>query len=97
MWERGVCAQASQETVHTAGIDDISSCIDWLIKEKVWSGGGAKKINTQNTFSLNDMTSAKMIKLIEEEGLEKELQLLVGKEWKYIEDSLRLSRKSKYE
>ena len=79
------------------GIDDISSCIDWLIKEKVWSGGGAKKINTQNTFSLNDMTSAKMIKLIEEEGLEKELQLLVGKEWKYIEDSLRLSRKSKYE
>lgn len=76
------------------GIDNIGSCIDWLKKEKVWTGDG--KINTHDTFSLNGMTREKMIREIESNNLEKELDVLVGVEWKNIEDSLLLNRKSKY-
>lgn len=79
------------------GIDNIGSCIDWLLKEDCWGGGGLKKINTRNTFSLDGMTRDKMIKGIEENGLQNELEELVGVSWKALEDSLRLDRKPKYE
>lgn len=79
------------------GIDDIGSCIDYLLKMKHWTGGGNAKINTAGDFSFETCTRAKLIKLIERDAEEETLQLVVEKVWNLFEDSLKLERKSKYE
>lgn len=78
------------------GIDDIGSCIDYLIKMKRWSGGGSAKINFHDDFSFESCTRSKLISLIEEGNHVRKLRKLVEKEWNTFEDSLRLGRKSKY-
>ena len=77
------------------GIDDIGSCIDYLIEMDRWSGGGSAKINHNGDFPFENCTKAKMTKLIEN-GYYQDLKNLVGKEWKTFEDSLKLNRKLKY-
>lgn len=76
------------------GIDDIGSCIDFLVKEKVWY---KKKLTIQATTLGLEGTRASLINQIEDKGLEGKLRRIVGKAWREIEDSLKLNRKSKYE
>lgn len=78
------------------GIDDIGSCIDFLLETKRWNGGGQSKINFKNDFEFDSCLRSKLISLIEENGLQRKLQKLVKREWDKIEDSLKLNRKSKY-
>lgn len=75
------------------GIDDIGSCIDFMVREKIWN---KKKLTIQVTDLNLEGTRASLIKQIEEKGLEKKLRRLVGRAWKQIEESLKLNRKSKY-
>lgn len=77
------------------GIDDITSCIEFLIKEGYWKKVGTK-IDAQGFCGLEPSTMKAIINQIEDRGAEKKLQMLVAKAWKEIEDSLKLGRKSKY-
>ena len=75
------------------GIDDIGSCVDWLIMEKIWSKKG-QKIDAFHLGLLG--TREKIIKAIEEEGMEDELKNVVDEAWKEIEAASMPSRKNKY-
>ena len=73
------------------GVDDIGSCVDWLLREKVWPGT-KQKMKTK----WGDMSQEKLIRHIENNGLEDDLRELVGNEWGKIEKSLRLNRKRRF-
>lgn len=77
------------------GLDDIQSCVDYLIDNKVWS----KTDNTINAAEINYKGGYdKLIQKIENDKLEGKLKQIVGNTWREIEDKLKLSnRKRKYE
>lgn len=76
------------------GIDDIGSCVDFLLKEKYWDGNGKKIIS--NGLDIEPCSRASLIKQIERKRLEQQVSSMVGKVWHEIEESLRLHRKPKY-
>lgn len=80
------------------GIDDIGSCVDYLLERKRWSGGGNAKIEFGGDFPFESCTKPKLISLIEENDEHYEhLKCLVEEEWNNFEESLKLGRKRKYE
>jgi RecA/RadA recombinase len=76
------------------GIDDIGSCIDYLISESWWDKKG-------NNIDADDFefvgTREKLIAHIEEEDLHRQLQRITGKCWNEIREASKLKRKKKYE
>ena len=76
---------------HGYGCDDIASALDFLTTEKAISKG-------KGTYTWRDVsgTTAKVIKEIEERGLEKLLFQDLEQCWNDIEESLKPKRKSKY-
>lgn len=76
------------------GVDNIRSCVDFLVKEEWWK-------KNKLTIDASDLgisgTVEKLIQQIEDQGLEDQLKKTVGECWMDIEDSLRLDRKRKYE
>lgn len=79
------------------GVDDISACVDFLIKEKFWKSEPGKA-QTFHATGL-DITGArpKLIDTIEKNELQFELSSIVGDVWMDIEESIRLThRKPKY-
>lgn len=93
----GTHRRVSFDIYYDYGIDDIGSCVDYLIQMKHWTGGGQAKINHGNDFKFINCTKAKLIDTIEKEGLHRKLQLIVKKVWFAFEEELRLGRKRKYE
>ena len=75
------------------GIDNIGSCIDWLIEEKHW----IVQKRTINAQEFIDATKEKLIQYIEEEKLESKLIEIVAKKWRAIEESIATNRPGKYE
>ena len=75
------------------GIDDIGSCIDYLIEEGWWKKKG-KKI-TANEFDV-ELTRDNLISYIEENKLYKKLQKITGQCWKEIRQACSLKRKKIY-
>lgn len=77
------------------GIDDLGSCINFLVGEKHWK----KTSNGVITAPELDLkgTTKKLIMDIEKKGLERKLKKLTGRVWKEIEDSILLNRKPKYD
>jgi len=90
------------------GVDDIAANVDFLVKEGVWKKRAAKKkseslrqgesegrIIQATDFKLEG-TKDKLIRQIELNSLELDLQSLVGEVWNNIEEEIRLQRKPKY-
>lgn len=79
--------------LHSFGIDDVGSCIDYLVSEKRWDRKG-------QTIDASDwelrITRAKLIEHVEEKGLEAELSQLVAETWNDIEEAVSENRKSRY-
>lgn len=76
------------------GIDDISSCVDFLIKTKTWksdSGG----VTCSDLFS-SKVKRDELSNRIERKGLQKEVQTIVGQVWSEVEDELKLDRQKRY-
>ena len=75
------------------GIDDIRSCIDFLVREKIWK-------KTKQTIEAKGLgikgSMHKLIKTIEEKNLEHKLQKITDNAWNKIESSIRLNRKRRY-
>lgn len=75
------------------GIDDVGSCIDYLLDEKYWVKGDEIKAKGLGIKGSRN----KIIKLIEKQGLEKDLHELVGDVWNEIEEACVINRKKRYE
>ncbi len=75
------------------GIDDLGTCVDYLVEEKRWDVQKQTIIASDLGISA---TRDKLIRLIEERGLESELRSLVGKTWREIEESSKPQRKARY-
>ncbi len=78
---------------HSFGIDDIGSCVDYLIEEGYWKKKGSD-INAVG-FSFVG-TKEKLIRYIEVEGMERDLRSYVGDVWNEIEEACVIKRKPKY-
>lgn len=77
------------------GIDDVGSMVDYLIDWQHWETSNkgqvvAPELNYEGKI-------AGLIRKVEDDGLEKELQLLTAKVWKEIEAEVAVERKSRYE
>ncbi len=79
---------------HSFGIDNIGSCVDYLIDEGVWQ-------IKNNKISANEFdfigTKEKLIRLIGEKNMEKDLREIVGDVWNEIEEACSVKRKRRYE
>lgn len=75
------------------GIDDIGSCVEYLVEEGRWKktkgGVNAKDFDFKGSVE-------QLVKHIEEEGLERELRAIVGEVWDEIEDKCSVDRKARY-
>lgn len=76
------------------GIDDVGSCIEYLVSEGHWKKGPSGINATEFDFKGN---SEALIAHIESEDLERPLRVLVGKVWREIESATSVKRKSRYE
>jgi len=79
---------------YSFGIDDIGSCVDYLLDEKHWRKSGEKIRAPEFEFK---GTRKKFIKFIEKEGLEKDLKDIVSDVWNEIDEACSIKRKRKYE
>lgn len=75
------------------GIDDIGSCVDFLIAEKHWT-------KSQAGFDAGEMliqgSREKIIRHIEKEGLEPKLRKIVAELWTQIDQECLVRRKKRY-
>jgi len=78
---------------HSFGIDDIGSCVDYLLEEGYWKQKGKTIIAKE--FSFKD-SKGNLIKHIESEGMEKDLRDIVAEVWNEIEDLCKIKRKKRY-
>lgn len=78
------------------GIDDITSCIDFLITEKIWSETKGV-VDTKGDFGGLQAKREKIISHIEDNDIKKLLVDLVANVWYDVESSIATDRKPKYE
>lgn len=79
---------------HSLGVDDIGSCVDYLLFEKHWKKdtGGVRARELELHLPQEELCQA-----IEEQGLEEELRLLTERVWTDIEDACKVKRKPRYD
>ncbi len=80
---------------HSFGIDDIGSCVNYLIEEKHWHKSKSGKITAEDFDFAGP--KEKLIQYIEDEGMEMDLRDLVGEVWEGIEEACAVKRKKRYE
>lgn len=80
---------------HSYGLDEVGSCVQWLLDVKHWKGGGQSKINAVELGL--DCRQDKLIDAIEAQNKEPLLSKIVTKKWREIEERLVLKRKKRYE
>ncbi len=78
---------------YSVGIDDLGSCVDYLVSEEHWSGNETKVKAPEFDYS---GSKEGLIQKIEEEGNEAELRSLVKQVWGEIESATEIKRKSRY-
>jgi len=75
------------------GIDDVGSCVDYLILEKHWTE--RNKVIEAKEFEFSGKRES-LIRHIEKNGLEKELRILVTDVWEEIKEGCAVKRKFRY-
>jgi RecA/RadA recombinase len=85
---------------HSYGVDDIGSCVDWMLDEGIWKP--SKKKGEEGIIHATQMDIAApdrdaLVKMIDEGGRRKELQIIVEASWGEIENAIKLDRKPRYE
>lgn len=78
---------------NSVGIDDLGSCIDFLISEKHWKGTENRVVAPEFDFKGD---KEDLIHKIEENNEEAELRTLTKEIWDSIERESRVTRKNKY-
>lgn len=78
------------------GIDDLTACINYLVDTNHWKKNRGV-ISTEDFYKL-EMSMKDLLIYIEQNGKERELQMLVGKVWREREEAVRLAhRKRRFE
>lgn len=84
---------------HDYGIDDLGSCVDYLIGEGHWEE--IDKENKKPVYDAHDImfqgTRDKIIHYIEGENLENRVRKIVAKVWREIEAECEVQRKKRYD
>lgn len=81
--------------MHSYGIDDMTSCVEYLIDEGHWKKNGSL-INAEDIDFKGQMKP--LLVHIEETGAEDIVREIVEEVWNEIQDSLRVKdRKRRYE
>lgn len=82
---------------HSYGIDDVGSCVDYLIAEKHWR----KFKGEERIYNAKDLmfegSRGEIIAHVEEHGLEARLRSVTARLWREIEDECKPDRKRRYE
>lgn len=78
------------------GIDDIGSCIDYLVEEGWWSKVGKSNIATGDEIDFEG-SREKLIQHIEDNDLVQALRETTGACWLHIKEASSLKRKKRYE
>lgn len=86
--------QVSIPIFHSYGVDDIGSCIDYLVEEGHWKKSGTKIVADDLEFT---GLRERLVEKIEGEDLEDDLREIVGDVWREIEEACALKRKRRYE
>lgn len=82
--------------MHSVGVDDIASCVDYLVEEKAWSKSEKGVIDATDLEFKG--TRDKLIQYIESEELESTVHILVKETWSDIEKETEgFIRKKRYE
>jgi recombination protein RecA len=90
----GKVREAEFAIYYDYGVDDTSSCIDYLLKWKVWKKKKSKIVASQFDKTL---AQSKLIEYIESNPKYKHrLRKIVAKKYLEIEDKLKLGRRPKY-
>lgn len=81
--------------MHSYGIDDMTSCVDFLIEEKHWTKSGST-INAPDLEFKGKMSN--LLAYIESEGLEDVVREIVGEVWDDIQNAVgNTNRKRRYQ
>lgn len=84
---------------HSHGIDDVGSCVDWLIEEGRWRV--IKKKGEEGLVLATDLDLKlpldQLVKKIEQDNLEKQMKIAVQETWQEIENAIRVDRKPRYQ
>jgi RecA/RadA recombinase len=78
---------------HSYGVDDLGSCVDFLVEEKEWPI--VKRVINASDFGVS-LKKEPLIAHIEENGLEGKLRRLVGSKWLAIKEACKIRRKKRY-
>ncbi len=83
----------------STGIDDVGSCVDYLIDEGDWEQskkGRGEVIEAGGLGPVLKMSRSKLISHIEDEEMEDDLRALVGTAWGEVEKACEVKRKKRY-
>jgi RecA/RadA recombinase len=86
--------------LYDVGIDDVGSCVDYLITEQHWAkikeeGSNRKIYDAHDIFFKG--SREKIVQFIENEDLEEKVRGIVAKVWAEVEEESRPVRKRRYE
>ncbi len=81
---------------YSAGMDDIGSCVEFLVKWKHWPTVQGKGVDASRDLDVKG-PKEKIIKWIETNNAELELKGAVLECWNTIEEECRVERKNKYD
>lgn len=81
----------------SVGIDDLGSCVDYLVAEGTWKRDKSGVIST-NLRPVNTLSARheQLVSYIEEECLEPKVRKLVADRWNEIEKACEVERKPRY-
>lgn len=86
------------------GIDDVGSCVDYLIEEEHWPKVTTREEERKKGKAIYDATDLifqgtrnAIVNHVEEEDLEQKVRQVTAKVWQEIEDECRPQRKRRYE
>ena len=79
------------------GIDDLGSCIDYLVTEGTWKKSQAGDIKASGLGEAITMKRVPLLRYIEENDLLDDVRLLVAQTWKEIDEACSMGRKPRYE
>jgi recombination protein RecA len=81
----------------STGIDDVGSCVDYLVDEKQWKKDGSGQIDGSGDFKGCVGYREQVIKYVEDSELEDDLRELTADVWKMVEVACTVERKQRYE
>ncbi len=79
----------------SAGIDDLGSCVDYLLQEKHWDKGGGGRVVAPE-LGVTD-TREGIVRHVEENGKEEALRSLAAQVWCDVESECAVQRKKRFD